>query len=81
MRSKMPATNRLPAPGSWPSCAGRGLPSHVRAVFGDVSLASILSVGASAGISRQAILDAYRVARDNVAAANPELDAALKQDW
>jgi hypothetical protein len=60
---------------------GGGVPSHLRAVFGDVSLASILNVGASAGISRRTILDAYRTARDSVAAANPDLDAALKEDW
>ncbi len=58
-----------------------GAPSHLRAVFGDVSLASIVSVGASGGISRRTILDAYRMARDSAAAANPELDAALKGDW
>ena len=58
-----------------------GAPSHLRAVFGDVSLGSILSVGASAGIPRRTILDAYRGARDIAAAANPDLDAALNEDW
>jgi hypothetical protein len=58
-----------------------GVPSHLRAVFGDVSLASILSAGAAGGIPRQTILNAYRAARDSAAAANPELDAALNGDW
>nr|WP_294510671.1 hypothetical protein [uncultured Rhodopila sp.] len=58
-----------------------GVPSHLRAGFGDVSLASILNAGASGGVSRPAILDAHRAARDSVAAANPEREAALKEDW
>ncbi len=58
-----------------------GNPSHVRAIFGDVSLQAIASVGASAGTDLATILDAYRAAREAVAAANPELDAALAERW
>ena len=58
-----------------------GSASHLRAIFGDASLGAILAAGAAAGIGRQTILDAYRAARDTAAAANPELDAALTEDW
>jgi hypothetical protein len=58
-----------------------GTPSHLRAVFGDVSLAAISRAGAAGGITFQTIFDAYRVARESVAAANPELDEALKANW
>jgi uncharacterized membrane protein YccC len=58
-----------------------GSPSHMRAIFGDVSLQGLSRAGAALGIELKAILDAYRLARDRVAAANPELDAALHEDW
>ena len=58
-----------------------GAPSHVRAVFGDVSLRAIASAGASGGVPLQTILAAYRMARQTAAAANPELDDALNEGW
>jgi hypothetical protein len=41
----------------------------------------LLGVGAAGGISRGMILNAYRAARETAAAANPELDEALKDGW
>jgi hypothetical protein len=58
-----------------------GTQSQLRAVFGDVSLAAILRAGAAGGIPFRAILDAYQAARESAAAANPELDEALKGGW
>jgi hypothetical protein len=58
-----------------------GLTSHVLAVFGDVSLGALLKAGASHGIPRDTILDAYKAAKIRVAAANPDLDEALKRGW
>ncbi len=58
-----------------------GSASHMRAVFGDVSLQSISKAGAACGIPLPTILEAYRIARRTVAAANPELDEALNGGW
>ena len=58
-----------------------GLPKHLRAIFGDVSLQTISKACASCDIPLPTILEAYRVARDSVAAANPELDEALIGGW
>ena len=55
-----------------------GRDSHVSALFGDASLASITAAGRSNGIDVQTILAAYARARREHAAANPELDAALR---
>jgi hypothetical protein len=58
-----------------------GAGSHVRAVFGDVSLSMLARAGRAAGIGLPTILAAYREARATAAAANPELDEALKGEW
>jgi len=58
-----------------------GYPSHLLAVFGDVSLQSISKAGASCGIPLPTIIEAYRVARLTVAGANPELNEALNGGW
>lgn len=55
---------------------GRG--SHLRAVFGDVSLQSIAAAGAAAGIPLRDVLAAYQAAKATALAANPELDAAIR---
>ena len=58
-----------------------GQGSHLRAIFGDVSLQALVAAGASRGISLDTILAAYAAARATAAAANPELDAALTEGW
>lgn len=58
---------------------GRG--SHLRAVFGDVSLRGLARAGAAYGIPAATILAAYAAARTSAAAVNPELDRALKDGW
>ena len=58
-----------------------GDPSHLRAVFGDVSLRMLEEVSAAAGISLAELLLAYQAARRGVAAANPEIDALLAEPW
>lgn len=60
---------------------GHASGSHLRAVFGDVSLRAIAHAGASHGIEMPTILAAYQAARASAAAANPELDRALLPDW
>ena len=61
--------------------SGRGHPSHVRAIFGDVSLRALDRAAAAAGIDPAALLGAYAIARDAHAAANPELERALTERW
>ena len=56
-----------------------GHSSHLMAVFGDASLQAIYAAGAGAGIGPETILAAYAEARRTAAAANPELDAALRE--
>jgi hypothetical protein len=56
-----------------------GDPSHMRALFGDVSMAALDRAAAAHGIPLDTVLDAYADARTTVAAANPELDAALDE--
>lgn len=58
-----------------------GSGSQLRAAFGDVSLQAIAGAGASCGIRLDTILAAYRAAKQIAAAANPELDEALKGGW
>ncbi len=56
---------------------GSGEASHVRAIFGDTTLASLAEAGRSNGIEIRTILAAYATARRDAGAANPELDLAL----
>ena len=56
-------------------------PSHLRAVFGDVSLHVLEEAAAAAGISLAELLLAYQVAQRSAAASNPELDALLAEPW
>jgi hypothetical protein len=58
-----------------------GSGSHMRAIFGDVSLRGLSRAGAASGVDLSTILAAYQAAKSSVAAANPELDAALRGDW
>ena len=58
-----------------------GRAPHVKTLFSDVTLAGLERAGASVGIDRATILEAYRVAKDTVAAANPTLDEALEVTW
>jgi hypothetical protein len=53
---------------------GAGEPSHLRALFGDVDLHTLLRLAALCGIGDKALARSYVVARDSVAAANAELD-------
>lgn len=54
-----------------------GHPSHVRALFGDVELATLERVAGAAGIATATWVAAYARARIDVAAANPEIDALM----
>jgi hypothetical protein len=54
---------------------GTGEPSHVRALFGDVALQTLIRLGIRYGISNDEIGRAYRIALRTTAARNPELDA------
>lgn len=57
-----------------------GDPSHLRAVFGDVSLRVLEEVAAATGISPAGLFLAYQAAQHTTAAAaNPELDALLAE--
>jgi hypothetical protein len=55
---------------------GRGEPSHLRALFGDVAFESLVRVGIRYGISNSEIGHAYAVAVRSAGARNSELD-----DW
>ena len=54
-----------------------GHPSHLRALFGDVGLATLERVTGAAGIATAKWVAAYARARIDVAAANPEIDALM----
>ncbi len=61
---------------------GEGVdPSHLRAVFGDVSLRVLEQVAAATGIGPAGLLIAHQAAQHISAAANPELDALLAEPW
>jgi outer membrane murein-binding lipoprotein Lpp len=62
-------------------CGQGGSGSHRRAIFGDASQATILSAAIALGIDRRTVLRAYRAAREECAAANRDLDAALAEGW
>lgn len=53
---------------------GVGEPSHLRALFGDTSLATLAKIAADQRISQSSLIASYKRAKANAAAANPELD-------
>jgi hypothetical protein len=55
---------------------GKGEPSHLRALFGDVAFETLVKVGIRYGISNSEIGHAYAIAARSVGARNDELD-----DW
>ena len=62
----------------------RGLGGSVaqrRALFEDTSLRTLVRAGVAAGVRPETILAAYAAARLTVAAANSELDNALRGGW
>ena len=58
---------------------GEGDPSHLRALFGDVDLHSLLRLAALVGVDEPTLARAYFKARRQVAAANAELDEFAAQ--
>ena len=56
---------------------GHGAGSHLRALFGDVGLSTLLRIAIAHGIDDAALAQAYRDAASTHAAANPELDEFL----
>lgn len=59
---------------------GPGDPSQRRTLFSDVAWSQLVVFAEAAGVSGLRVLTAYERARDDVAAANPEIDALLAQD-
>jgi hypothetical protein len=55
---------------------GKGEPSHLRALFGDVAFETLVRVGIRYGISNSEIGHAYAIATRSVGARNDDLD-----DW
>ena len=55
---------------------GAGHPSHIRALFGDTSLDTLMRLGIAMNISTATILASYRLAKATAAAANAEIEAA-----
>jgi hypothetical protein len=55
---------------------GKGEPSHLRALFGDVAYETLVRVGIRYGISNSEIGHAYATASRSVGARNDDLD-----DW
>ena len=53
---------------------GEGEPSHLRALFGDVDLHTLLRLATLFDIDDPTLLRAYARARKNAAAANADLD-------
>ena len=53
---------------------GKGEPSHLRALFGDVAFETLVRVGIRHGISNSEIGHAYAIAARSVGARNDELD-------
>lgn len=53
---------------------GQGAGSHLRALFGDVGLSTLLQIAIAHGIDDATLAQAYRQAASIHAAANPELD-------
>lgn len=59
---------------------GSGHASHRRALFSDVSVSTLFRYLSATNISRQSMLFAYQAARDEVCAANAELDDLLRDE-
>ena len=57
-----------------------GDPSQRRTLFSDVSWSQLVAFADAAGISSERVLAAYEQAREEVAAANPEIDALIADD-
>lgn len=57
-----------------------GNPSQRRSLFSDVAWSQLVVFAEAAGVSSLRVLTAYERARDDVAAANPEIDAHLAQE-
>ncbi len=53
---------------------GEGEPSHLRALFGDVDLHTLLRLAADLEVDDATLVRAYARARETAAAANAELD-------
>ena len=53
---------------------GDGEPSHLRALFGDVDLHTLLRLAEAFDVDDATLVRAYARARKNVAAANADLD-------
>jgi hypothetical protein len=53
---------------------GTGAPSHVRALFGDVSLGKLMELSIEAGVSNERLAESYRLANRRYAASSAELD-------
>ncbi len=58
---------------------GLGEPSHLRALFGDVDLHTLVRLAALYGVDDEMLARSYAVARGAVAAANAELDEFAAQ--
>jgi hypothetical protein len=54
--------------------SGSGESSHVRALFSDVNLSTLIRLAIAYGISDADLAKAYARARDVYGAANPEMD-------
>ncbi len=54
--------------------SGEGEPSHLRALFGDVDLHTLLRLADAFGVDDATLVRAYARARKNAAAANADLD-------
>jgi hypothetical protein len=53
---------------------GEGEPSHLRALFGDVDLHTLLRLADALGVDDATLVRSYARARKNAAAANADLD-------
>jgi hypothetical protein len=53
---------------------GDGEPSHLRALFGDVDLHTLLRLADAFGVDDATLIRSYARARKNAAAANADLD-------
>ena len=58
---------------------GKGEPSHLRALLGDVDLYTLLRLASRFDIDGETLARAYRAARRDTAAANPELEEFAAQ--
>lgn len=58
---------------------GKGEPSHLRALFGDVDLYTLLRLARRFDIDGETLARAYRIARRDTAAANADLEEFAAQ--